>query len=94
MLSGSAKPVRIVGMPLSASAGMIGSVPPERVRIGRTPNAVSNASCAILTTSSRRRRGPDASRRQLLDLHRCASGAASCRRLLGALWILAGRTGR
>ena len=37
-------------MPWSASAGMIGSVPPERVRIGRTPKAASNASCAILIT--------------------------------------------
>ena len=38
------------GSPCPASAGMIGSVPPARVRIGRTPNAVSKASCAILIT--------------------------------------------
>ena len=48
LLSGSAKPVTIVGMPLSCSAGTIGSVPPERVRIGLIPNAFSNASRAIL----------------------------------------------
>ena len=52
LLSGSAKPVRIVGMPLSASAGTIGSVPPERVRIGLIPKACSNASCAILITGA------------------------------------------
>ena len=33
-------------MPLSASAGMIGSVPPERVSSGRIPSACSNASSA------------------------------------------------
>ena len=31
---------------------MIGSVPPERVRIGRTPKACSKASCAILITGA------------------------------------------
>src|SRR5919204_199169 len=41
--SGSAKPVRIVGIPLSASAGTIGSVPPERTSRGRVPSARSNA---------------------------------------------------
>ena len=42
--SGSAKPVMIVGMPLSASAGTIGSVPPERISSGPAPSARSNAS--------------------------------------------------
>ncbi len=37
-------PVMIVGMPLSASAGTIGSVPPERISAGRRPSARSNAS--------------------------------------------------
>ena len=50
LLSGSEKPVTIVGMPLSCTAGRIGRVPPDRVRIGLIPNAVSKASCAILIT--------------------------------------------
>ena len=35
--SGSPKPVMIVAMPRSVSAGTIGSVPPERISAGRTP---------------------------------------------------------
>ena len=42
--SGRPKPVITVGMPLSASAGTIGSVPPERISAGRRPSARSNAS--------------------------------------------------
>ncbi len=42
--SGSPKPVMTVGMPLSASAGTIGSVPPIRISAGRAPSARSNAS--------------------------------------------------
>ena len=44
LLSGSAKPLRIVGMPLSASAGTIGSVPPERTSSGRVPITCSKTS--------------------------------------------------
>ena len=36
----------IVGMPLSASAGTIGSVPPERTSSGRRPKTCSKLSCA------------------------------------------------
>ena len=42
--SGRPKPVMIVGMPLPASAGTIGSVPPERISAGRRPRTRSKAS--------------------------------------------------
>src|SRR5579884_4248272 len=42
--SGRPKPVRITGIPRSAKAGTIGSVPPERTRSGRRPRTRSNAS--------------------------------------------------
>ena len=42
--SGSEKPVSTVGIPFFASAGTIGSVPPDRISSGRTPSARSNAS--------------------------------------------------
>src|SRR4029453_17719265 len=44
--SGSGTPGGTVGMPFPASAGTIGSVPPERISSGRTPRARSNASRA------------------------------------------------
>ena len=44
---GSAKPERIVGIPLSASAGTIGSVPPLRMSSGRRPSTRSNASWRV-----------------------------------------------
>ena len=53
LASGSENPVMIVGMPLFVSAGTIGSVPPERVSVGRTPSTRSNAlspSCTALAS--------------------------------------------
>ena len=44
LASGSEKPEMMVGMPWSASAATIGSVPPERTSAGRTPSTRSNAS--------------------------------------------------
>jgi hypothetical protein len=80
LLSGRAKPVRIVGMPLSASAGTIGRVPPERVRMGLIPKPRSNASCAILITgasaaTSPGRVEPGSSSTSIV----APSGADSCR---------------
>jgi hypothetical protein len=43
LASGNEKPVMIVGIPRLERAGTIGSVPPERIRAGRTPSARSNA---------------------------------------------------
>ena len=50
--SGVAMPDRIVGMPLSTSAGTIGSVPPDRESSGLVPITCSNASSAICTAGS------------------------------------------
>ena len=47
-----AKPVTIVGMPLSTSAGTIGSVPPERTSSGRRPIVCSKASWASCTAGA------------------------------------------
>ena len=54
--SGSPKPLRIVSIPFSVSAGMSGIEPPTRVRSGRVPSACSNASSREL---DRRRVGAD-----------------------------------
>ncbi len=50
--SGRSKPLTIVGMPRSASAGTIGSVPPERSSSGRRPSTRSKASCASFTAGA------------------------------------------
>ena len=68
-------------MPLSASAGTIGSVPPERVRIGLIPKACSNASCAILITGASAATSPGRVEPGSSSTSTVApSGAASCSR--------------
>ena len=64
----------IVGMPLSCNAGMIGSVPPARLRIGLIPNAVSNASWAILTSCELGSTRPGAGRAVRLEFDRRTLG--------------------
>ena len=51
--SGSATPVRSVGMPAFTSAGTIGNVPPERISAGRMPNVRSNTSSASSIAGAR-----------------------------------------
>ena len=75
LLSGSAKPVMIVGMPLSASAGTIGSVPPERTSSGRRPKVFSNASRPSCTAGASGGTSPGGARRQARQLELGAVGS-------------------
>ena len=64
------KPVMIVGIPLSASAGTIGSVPPERMSSGRAPSTRSNASRPSWIAFASGGTRPGRRRRPALDLER------------------------
>ena len=91
----SAMPVMIVGMPLSASAGTIGSVPPERTSSGRRSKTCSNASCASRIAGASGGSSPGARRDQSLDLDIGARGRGLAQQPLDLrrdhLRILAGR---
>ena len=77
--SGSPKPVMIVGIPLSARAGTIGSVPPVRISAGRTPSTRSKASSPswIAFASGGTSPGGDDDQRSISSV--APSGAASRR---------------
>ena len=77
---GIAKPVRIVGMPLSASAGTIGRVPPLRSSSGRLPSTRSKASRASCTAGASAGISPAGADDQRSISSSAPVGAASRRR--------------
>ena len=79
---GSAKPVRIVGMPRSESAGTSGIVPPERRSSGRRPRTRSKASWARRTAGASGGISPGGDGRPPLDLELGALGRSLAQKAL------------